>query len=111
MKAWKAKYPDRPITYYAAQGYDAALMIGVGLEKSPDGVNNAAAFRKALLTSDIPTVRGKFHFGPNQHPVQDWYALTAVKGPDGKMVLKTERKVLTDHGDIYAAECKMKAPE
>ena len=47
MKAWKAKYPDRPITYYAAQGYDAALMIGVGLEKSPDGVNNAAAFRKA----------------------------------------------------------------
>jgi len=64
VKAWKAKYPDRPITCYAAQGYDAALMIGVGLEKSPDRVNNAAAFRKALLTSDIPTVRGKISLWP-----------------------------------------------
>ena len=70
-------------------------------------VSIPAAFRKALLTSEIPTVRGKFKFGANQHPVQDWYALTAEKGADGKMVLKTEKKVLTDHGDVYASECKM----
>jgi len=107
VAAWKAKYGDRPITYYAAQGYDAALLVGVGLEKSPSGVEDLAAFRKALLTSEIPTVRGKFKFGANQHPVQDWYALTAEKGADGKMVLKTEKKVLTDHGDVYASECKM----
>ena len=107
VAAWKAKYGDRPITYYAAQGYDAALLVGVGLENSPSGVEDLAAFRKALLTSEIPTVRGKFKFGANQHPVQDWYALTAEKGADGKMVLKTEKKVLTDHGDVYASECKM----
>jgi len=107
VAAWKAKYGDRPITYYAAQGYDAALLVGVGLEKSPSGLEDLAAFRKALLTSEIPTVRGKFKFGANQHPVQDWYALTAEKGADGKMVLKTEKKVLTDHGDVYASECKM----
>ena len=106
VAAWKAKYGDRPITYYAAQGYDAALLFGVGLEKSA-GPDDLAAFRKALLTSDIPTVRGKFKFGPNQHPIQDWYALTAEKGADGKMVLKTEKKVLTDHSDVYAADCKM----
>ncbi|TAN11298.1 MAG: ABC transporter substrate-binding protein [Rhizobiaceae bacterium] len=111
VAAWKAKYGDRPITYYAAQGYDAALLFGVGLEKDPKGGADAAAFRKALLTSAIPTVRGKFKFGPNQNPIQDWYALTAVKGPDGKMMLKTEKKVLTDHGDVYAAQCKMKAAE
>ncbi|MGO4839977.1 ABC transporter substrate-binding protein, partial [Rhizobiaceae sp. 2RAB30] len=67
------------------------------------------AFRKALLTSEIPTVRGSFKFGPNQHPVQDWYALKAEKGADGKMVLKTEGKVLTAHSDSYASECKMPA--
>jgi branched-chain amino acid transport system substrate-binding protein len=106
VAAWKAKYGDRPITYYAAQGYDAALLFGVGLEKSA-GTDDLDAFREALLTSDIPTVRGKFRFGPNQHPIQDWYALTAAKGADGKMVLKTEKKVLTDHGDTYAADCKM----
>lgn len=107
VAAWKAKFGDRPITYYAAQGYDAALLIATGLEKS--GVDDLQAFRKALLTSEIPTVRGSFKFGPNQHPVQDWYALQAEKTADGKMVLKTEGKVLTAHSDNYAAECTMPA--
>jgi branched-chain amino acid transport system substrate-binding protein len=106
VAAWKAKYGERPITYYAAQGYDAALLAGVGLEKSPAGMTNLAAFREALRASAIPTVRGKFKFGVNQHPIQDWYALTAEKGSDGKIRLKTEKKVLTDHGDVYAAQCK-----
>ncbi|QPC94695.1 ABC transporter substrate-binding protein [Mesorhizobium sp. INR15] len=105
VAAWHAKFGDRPITYYAAQGYDAALLIGTGLEKA--GVEDLPAFRKALLTSAIPSVRGSFKFGPNQHPIQDWYALKAEKGADGKMVLKTDGKVLTAHGDSYAADCKM----
>lgn len=109
VAAWKAKFGDRPITYYAAQGYDAALLVAAGLEKDPAGANDVAAFRKALLASDIKSVRGSFHFGPNQHPIQDWYALKAVKGDDGKMVLKTDGKVMTDHGDIYAADCNLKA--
>ena len=105
VAAWRAKFGDRPITYYAAQGYDAALLIGTGLRKA--GVDDLPAFRKALLTSAIPSVRGAFKFGPNQHPIQDWYALKAVKGADGKMVLKTDGKVLTAHSDSYAADCKM----
>ncbi|PWK76090.1 ABC transporter substrate-binding protein [Aminobacter sp. AP02] len=107
VEAWRAKFGDRPITYYAAQGYDAALLIGTGLEKS--GVDDLPAFRNALLTSEIPSVRGSFKFGPNQHPVQDWYSLKAEKGADGKMVLKTDGKVLTAHSDSYAADCKMPA--
>ncbi len=110
VAAWKAKYGDRPITYYAAQGYDAALLFGVGLEKST-GADDVAGFREALRTSEIPTVRGKFKFGPNQHPIQDWFALTAEKAADGKMVLKTASTVLTDHGDVYAADCKMGEPQ
>ncbi|MEO5757167.1 MAG: ABC transporter substrate-binding protein [Mesorhizobium sp.] len=105
VAAWHAKFGDRPITYYAAQGYDAALLIGTGLEKA--GVDDVPAFRKALLTSVVPSVRGSFKFGPNQHPIQDWYALKAEKGADGKMVLKTDGKVLTAHGDSYATDCKM----
>lgn len=104
---WKKKFGDRPITYYAAQGYDAALMMGTGLEKAnPDDV---ADFRKGILGADIPSVRGSFKLGPNQHPIQDWYSLKAEKGTDGKLALKTEGKVLTAHGDVYAANCKMPA--
>lgn len=107
VEAWRAKFGDRPITYYAAQGYDAALLIGTGLEKSASGPEGPAAFRQSLLSAEIPSVRGSFKFGQNQHPVQDWYALKAEKGPDGKMALKTDSKVLTAHSDSYASECKM----
>ncbi len=107
VAAWKKKFGERPITYYAAQGYDAALMMGAGLEKAaPD---DPADFRKAILSTAIPSVRGSFKLGPNQHPIQDWYSLKAEKGPDGKIALKTEGKILTEHGDIYAANCKMPA--
>jgi branched-chain amino acid transport system substrate-binding protein len=107
VEAWRAKFGDRPITYYAAQGYDAALLIGTGLEKSASGPEDSAAFRQSLLAAEIPSVRGSFEFGPNQHPIQDWYALKAEKGADGKMVLKTDSKVLAAHSDSYASECKM----
>lgn len=107
VAAWKAKFGDRPLTYYAAQGYDAALLIGTGLEKAD--MSDVPAFRQALLTSEIPTVRGSFKFGPNQHPIQDWYSLKAEQGADGKLVLKTDGKVLTAHSDSYVADCKMPA--
>lgn len=111
VAAWKKAYGERPITYYAAQGYDAALMMAAGLEGMPSDKVDAKAFRAALLKAQIPSVRGKFQLGPNQHPIQDWYALSVAKGADGKPYLKTDGKVLTDHGDIYAAECKMPADE
>lgn len=109
VAAWRAKYGDRPITYYAAQGYDAALLVGAGLAKDPASADDPAAFRKAVLSADIPSVRGPFKFGPNQHPIQDWYALKAEKAADGRVALKTTGKVLTAHGDQYAALCKMPA--
>lgn len=109
VAAWKAKFGDRPITYYAAQGYDAALMMGAGLAGVSGDEIDAKTFRKALLSAQIPSVRGEFKLGPNQHPVQDWYALGVAEGANGKPYLKTEKKVLTAHGDIYAAQCKMDA--
>jgi branched-chain amino acid transport system substrate-binding protein len=52
-------------------------------------------------------VRGPFKFGPNQHPIQDWYALTAEKSPAGEFHLKTGKKVLPNRGDDYAKDCKL----
>lgn len=109
VAAWKAKYGDRPVTYYAAQGYDAALMMGVGLSGETGDDIDPAAFRKAVLSAEIPSVRGAFQLGPNQHPVQDWYALGVARGADGTPYLKTDRKVLTAHGDIHAADCRIDA--
>ena len=48
-----------------------------------------------------------FKFGANQHPVQDWWALKVEKGGDGKLALITKKKILSDHGDAYAKDCKL----
>lgn len=106
MEAWNKAY-NRPVTYYASQGYDAALAYASALKATGGKLDDADAFRAALRKADFESVRGKFAFGPNQHPVQDWYALKVEKGADGKPVLKTIGNVFRDHGDAYAAECKM----
>ncbi len=105
VEAWTKAY-NRVPTYYASQGYDAALAIASAL-KATAGKVDVPALRKALVKADFQSVRGAFKFGVNQHPIQDWYALKVEKGPDGAPVLKTSGKVLSNHGDVYAAQCKL----
>lgn len=105
MEAWTKAYNRAP-TYYASQGYDAALAIASAL-KATGGKTDVPALRTALAKADFQSVRGAFKFGPNQHPVQDWYALKVEKGADGAPMLKTTGKVLSNHGDVYAKDCKL----
>ncbi len=66
----------------------------------------ADAFREALRAADFESTRGDFRFGPNHHPIQDIYVREVVKEGD----VFTNRIIgvaLEDHGDAYAAECKM----
>ena len=106
MEAW-TKAHNRAPTYYASQGYDAALAIASAL-KATGGKTDVPALRTAMAKADFQSVRGAFKFGPNQHPVQDWYALKVEKGADGTPVLKTTgTKVLSNHGDVYAKDCKL----
>ena len=105
VAAWEQAY-HRPATYYASQGYDTAMAIGAALKGVGGKLDDANSFRQAMMKADFQSVRGSFKFGPNQHPVQDWYALKAEKGADGKLALVTKGKILSDHGDAYAKECK-----
>ena len=106
VAAFVAKYQRLP-TVYASQGYDTALAIGAALQGSGGNVKDPAAFRKAMLPANFQSVRGKFKFGPNQHPVQDWFGLRVEKGGDGKLALVTKTRVLTDRGDAYSETCKI----
>ena len=103
---FQAKHGRMP-TYYASQGYDTALAIGAALKATGGKVADTEAFRTAMLKADFASTRGKFRFGANQHPIQDWYAIRPTKGADGKLFLKTQGKVLTDRGDAYAGQCKL----
>ena len=108
MEAWHKKYgADRLPTYYASQGYDTALAIAAALKAVKGDVSNTEAFRTAMLKADFQAVRGAFKFGPNQHPIQDWYAIRVEKDASGKPVIKTIGKIMSDHGDAYAKDCKL----
>lgn len=106
VQAFTAKYNRMP-TYYAQQGYDTALAIGAALKGTGGSIDDLAAFRTAMQPAAFESPRGRFAFGANQHPVQDWYLLKVEPGADGKPALVTQGKVLENHGDAYAAQCRL----
>ena len=103
VEAFQAEYGRLP-SLYAAQGYDAGLLLASAAEKAD--VSDTEAFRAALAEADFQSVRGKFSFAPNQHPVQDIYMREVVK--EGDVVTnKTLGVAVSDHSDPYGAECSM----
>jgi branched-chain amino acid transport system substrate-binding protein len=90
---------------YASQGYDAAKLIASAL-KTVGGAADADAFRAALKKADFESVRGKFRFGSNHHPIQDVYMREVVKEGD-VITNKIIGVAFTDHQDAYAGECGM----
>jgi len=53
-------------------------------------------------------VRGDFKFNAHQFPVQNYYLQLIGKGGDGRLVHKTIGTLLTNRGDAYVQDCKMK---
>lgn len=107
VAAWKEKYPDRPLTSYAMQGYETALIVAEALKATGGDVSDIDALREGIRNARIESPTGTFAWGPNQHPVQDWYAAKVVMGPDGVPVAEAGEKIAEARGDVYAAECKM----
>jgi len=106
VSGFKAKYGRYP-TLYASQGYDAARLIGSALAAAGGDLSQADTFREALRRANFESVRGKFRFGPNHHPIQDLYVREVVKEADGTLTNRVVAKVFRDHGDAYAPACRM----
>ncbi len=99
---------NRAPTAYAAQAYDTANLIASALKAvNGDITGRPDDFRAALRKADFASVRGKFKFGPNNHPIQDWYLLHIEPNADGKLIYKNVKVLARDHTDVHAADCKM----
>ena len=92
---------------YAAQGYDAAQMLGAALTAVGGKVADKGGIRAALEKGDFKSLRPSFKMGANHFPVQDFYLCKVVARPDGKFQTAIVRKVLSNDVDPHAAECKM----
>jgi branched-chain amino acid transport system substrate-binding protein len=106
VSAFIARYHRKP-TFYAADAYDSAHAIGSALRAAGGDDSKLDVIRAALRKADFKSVRGKFKFGPNQYPVQDWYLMQVQKGPDGKLGIVTKSRVVKDYGDPFSSKCKM----
>jgi len=103
VEGFQAEYGRLP-SLYAAQGYDTAnLLISAAAKAS---VKDADAFRAALKEAKFDSVRGKFKFNTNNHPIQDIYVREVIKEGD-VLTNKIVATSFTDHEDAYAKDCKM----
>jgi branched-chain amino acid transport system substrate-binding protein len=98
---------NRIPSQYAAQSYDAALLLDSAIAKVKGNVADKKAFGAALKAADFKSVRGDFKFGNNNFPVQDMHIFEVAKDAKGRVSLKTVATPLKNHVDAYASLCKM----
>lgn len=107
VAAYETAYNAVPGTY-AMQAYDTALLIDSALKATKSKVSDREALKAALKKADFQSLRGKFKFGTNQYPIQDFFLVRVAKRADGRYQTEIVDKVFTDAVDSYAAECGMK---
>ena len=85
---FEKKYNRIP-SQYAAQSYDAALLLDSAIGKVKGNVADKKAFMAALKAADFKSVRGNFKFNNNDFPIQDQYVFEVAKDAKGRVSLKT----------------------
>jgi branched-chain amino acid transport system substrate-binding protein len=107
VAAFEKEYKRIP-SVFAAQGYDAALLIDAAVRDVKGKVEDVEAVRKAMKAARFESVRGAFKFNRNQMPIQNYYLRVIGKDAQGRIVNKTIGTVFKDHGDAYVQDCQMK---
>jgi len=107
VQAFEAKYKRIP-SQYAAQSYDAALLIDSALAKVKGDISDKDAFRAALKAADFKSLRGSFKFGNNNFPIQDFHIFEAYKDDKGRMNVRRIATPMVQAQDHFAAQCPMK---
>ena len=97
------KYPS----FYGAQAYDSIMLIKSAVEKVGGDLSDKDAVRAALKAADFDSVRGKYSYGNNHMPIQNFYLREVVEDDQGRWTTKIVSTVYTNHQDIYAKDCKM----
>jgi branched-chain amino acid transport system substrate-binding protein len=107
VAAFEKEYKRIP-SVFAAQGYDAALLIDAAVRDVKGKVEDVEAVRKAMKAARFESVRGAFKFNKNQMPIQNYYLRVVAKDGRGRIVNKTIGTIFKDHGDAYVQDCEMK---
>ena len=97
------KYPS----FYGAQSYDAIMLIKSAVEATGGNLEDKDALRKALMAADYDSVRGRYTYGNNHMPIQNFYLREVVEDSEGRWTTKIVKTVYENHQDLHASKCKM----
>ena len=106
--AWQRFTRDGPLAFLPLSNGECSIVWSVK-DATADALlaKDDDAFRAALKAADFQSVRGKFKFNTNQHPIQDIYVREVVKEGD-VLTNKIIGTAFTDHADAYAKDCPLK---
>ncbi|HXQ52343.1 MAG TPA: ABC transporter substrate-binding protein [Stellaceae bacterium] len=103
---FEAAYHRRP-SIFAAISYDGVRLLDAALKAVGGRIENADAFRAALETAKIASVRGRFRFNSNHFPIQDIHLAEVVRDASGALTNSYRERIVQDHADSYVGQCKM----
>jgi len=97
------KYPS----FYGAQAYDSIMLINSAVKATGGNLKDKGALRKALMAADFDSVRGRYTYGNNHMPIQNFYLREVVEDSEGRWTTKIVKTVFENHVDPHAKDCKM----
>ncbi|NKB76062.1 MAG: ABC transporter substrate-binding protein [Gammaproteobacteria bacterium] len=106
VSGFREKY-DRYPSFYAAQAYDSIMLINSGVEGAGGDVDDMDAVRSAMEQANFDSVRGKYTYGNNHFPIQNFYLREVTEDADGNWTNEIVSTVLENHQDTYAEKCKL----
>ncbi len=103
IRAYVAKY-GQPPSMFAAQGYDGARAIAAAVRALAGKVDDAPAFAKTIRKAGLASVRGDLKYNVNGFPIQPYWKIEVVAGPDGKP-MKRGRDIVLERPDALWEKC------
>ncbi|RMF91503.1 MAG: ABC transporter substrate-binding protein [Nitrospinota bacterium] len=104
---FKTTYGRIP-SLFAAQGYDAALLIDSAIRAVGGDLSNKDGLRAAFRKADFASVRGAFRFNNNHFPIQNFYIRKVIRNEEGVLTNQLVGLAFKDHADAYHTQCKMR---
>jgi branched-chain amino acid transport system substrate-binding protein len=103
---YRARHKSDP-AFYGAQTYDAVALLDAAVKAAGGDLSKKDAMRDEVRKANFPSVRGKFKYGPNHIPIQNFYLQEAVKEGD-ELRLKTVATIVENDQDKHWQKCPMR---
>jgi len=107
VAAFQQEYGRMP-SMYAAQGFDAAMLIDGAVRDVRGNIEDHAALLAALKKANFQSVRGPFRFNNNHYPIHDIHMRVFAEDGQGNIINKWVSRVIQDLHDPFAAQCPMR---